>query len=71
MRAALYPGAEALARAARREERRVGPLDIDATVLYGLDVFCDLDDLARPIRQRSKFFFAVGQSRLGNLWQCF
>ena len=43
---ALDPGAEVVAAAARREERGVDALDIDAAVLRRLDAVRDLDQLA-------------------------
>jgi len=42
------PGAELAATALQLEqEGRVDPLDIDVAVLDGLDVGCELDELAR------------------------
>jgi hypothetical protein len=42
------PGAELAATALQLEhERRVDPLDVEAAILDGLDVGCELDELAR------------------------
>jgi len=44
---ALDSGAEVIGAAASRQKRLVDPLDVDASVLYGLDTVRDLDELAR------------------------
>jgi len=41
------PGAEVAAGATSREEGRVDALDVNPTVLHGLDIVGDLDQLAR------------------------
>src|SRR6516225_8736781 len=44
---ALDPGAEVVAAASYRKKRRIDALDINPTVLHGLNVVRDLDDLTR------------------------
>ena len=55
------PGAELAAAAHQLEqERRIDPLDVDASALHGLGARCELDELARGrFRVRKGSFFGV------------